>query len=144
MAEAVVTAAIGATVKEIIGAIKTKNPVRENVLQISSNYHEMFKVRVESPELLLIKLNRGGNLKVQLVRSDSALGTAHMEGVFNHLNSKGGKKFARSYRSDKGGFNTRLSADAQDVLVITLEAHHFCSALIGQGSTEMDISVSYC
>ena len=133
-----------APVKDIIGCLKSKNPVKENLIQITSDHEEMFKVRVESPEVLVIGLNKGGNIKVRLNRSASAYRLAHMEGVLTHLNTSGNKKFSRSYRSDKGGYEVTLSADKDDVLVITLTAHHFCSAFIGQGSTEMDITVTYC
>jgi len=101
----------------------------------------MYKIRVESPEILSLEVNKSGELTLQLIRSSSALPFAHIEGVVAHWKEK--KEFSRSYRSDKGGFKRKFSVDVGDTIIISMAAHHFSSAVFGQGSSEMDIMINY-
>ena len=129
-------------VRELVGKLQAKNEVRENFMTVSTNHRETFKVRVESPEILVLKLTKPGSARVTLLRPDSASSAAHMEGVIKHLRAEE-VLYSRTYRSDKGGYANTFEVQENDHLVITLEAHHFVSAVVGQGSTEMDVEVLY-
>lgn len=51
--------------------------------------------------------------------------------------------YQRSYRSDKGGYENSFSVTDGDILSIAIEAHHFCSAVLGQSSSEIDVILKY-
>lgn len=119
-----------------------KNDVRKNVMQVRGNMKETFKIRVESPEALILRIHKSGTIKLSLVRSGAF--TAHVEGTVSHISSKSQEVvFQRSYRSDKGGCEMSLSVQDGDVISIAMEAHHFVSAVIGQGSSEMELNLQY-
>ena len=125
-----------------VNGLVHKNNVRKNILQVTGNMEETFKIRVESPEVLILKIQKSGGIKLSLIRSGAF--TAHVEGTVSHIKSSEEIVYQRSYRSDKGGYENNLNVSEGDVLSISMEAHHFCSAVIGQGSSEMGYSLKYC
>ena len=132
---------VGLGVSEAIKSLTKKNDLRQNVSAVSGNKRETFKIRVESPEVLILKIQRSGEVTVSLQRSGAF--TAHIEGTVSHITSSESVAYQRSYRSDKGGYQHTLHVSNGDVISIGMEAHHFCSALVGQGSSEMDVSITY-
>ncbi len=126
---------------EGVKGLQRKNDVRKNILEVNGNMKEMFKIRVETPEVLILKIKRSGSIKLTLVRSGAF--TAHIEGTVSHIKSSQEVVYQRSYRSDKGGYENSLSVSSGDVLSIAMEAHHFSSAVFGQGSSEMDLKLEY-
>ena len=135
------TAVVTLGVSEALKSLTKKNDVRENILSVSRDMHETFKIRVESPEVLILKIQKSGHVTVSLQRSGAF--TAHVEGTVSHITSSESVAYQRSYRSDKGGYEHTLSVSKGDVISIGMGAHHFCSALVGQGSSEMDVNITY-
>lgn len=135
------TAVVTLALSEAIKSLNKKNDLRQNVLGVSGNMHETFKIRVESPEVLILKIQRSGQVTLSLQRSGAF--TAHIEGTVSHITSSESVAYQRSYRSDKGGYQHTLNVSTDDVISIGMEAHHFTSALVGQGSSEMKVSITY-
>ena len=127
--------------EEAVKGLQHKNAVSKNVLTVSENLNETFKIRVESPEVLILKIQTSGRITLSLVRSGAF--TAHVEGIVSHVKSSQEVVYQRSYRSDKGGFEHSLVVTSGDVISVTMQAHHFVSAVVGQGSSEVQLSIKY-
>ena len=136
-----VTAALTVALKEAKNGLQHKNPARENIMQVEGSVRETFKIRVETPEVLAFNIKKSGDVSITLIRTGAF--TAHVEGVLTHIDSSGNKVYQRSYRSDKGGYSQNHCLGKGDAVVITMEAHHFVSAVVGQGSSEMEIILQY-
>ena len=141
MAAAATVGMIGKAFDEGIKGLKHKNNVRQNIMPVSGDMRETFKIRVETPEVLILKIQKSGRIKLSLVRSGAF--TAHIEGMVSHIVSSEEVVYQRSYRSDKGGYEHALNVSSGDVISIAMEAHHFVSAVVGQGSSEMDFKLEY-
>ena len=127
--------------EEGIRGLQHRNDVRKNILQVSNDMTETFKIRVETPEVLILKIQKSGNIKLSLVRSGAF--TAHIEGTVSHFTTSEDLAYQRTYRSDKGGYEHSLNVSSGDVLSIAMEAHHFVSAVVGQGSSEIELKLLY-
>ena len=136
-----VTAALTVALQEAKNGLQHKNAARENIMQLEGSMKETFKIRIETPEVLAFNIRKSGHVSITLIRSGAF--TAHVEGVLTHIDSSGNKVYQRSYRSDKGGYSQKLTLSKGDAVVITMEAHHFVSAVVGQGSSEMDVILQY-
>ena len=133
------TAAIAAGIlqkalDEAIKDLKHKNNVHKNIMQVTGDMSETFKIRVETPEVLILKIQKPGRITLSLVRS--GIFTAHVDGTVSHIVASEDLVYQRSYRSDKGGYENSFSVTDGDILSIAIEAHHFCSAVLGQGSSD--------
>lgn len=140
------TAAIAAGIlqkalDEAIKGLKHKNNVHKNIMQVTDGMSETFKIRVETPEVLILKIQKPGRITLSLVRS--GIFTAHVDGTVSHIVASEDVVYQRSYRSDKGGYANSFSVTNGDILFIAMEAHHFCSEVLGQGSSEMDVILKY-
>lgn len=140
------TAAIAADIlqkalDEAIKDLKHKNNVHKNIMQVTGDMSETFKIRVETPEVLILKIQKPSRITLSLVRS--GIFTAHVDGTVSHIVASEDVVYQRSYRSDKGGYENSFSVTDGDILSIAIEAHHFCSAVLGQGSSEIDVILKY-
>jgi hypothetical protein len=124
--------------------LQHKNDVAKNILPVSDDMRETFKIRVESPEVVILKIQTSGCIKLSLLRSGAF--TAHVQGTVSHVRvveSSEEVLYQRSYRSDKGGYENSFNVTSGDVISIMMEAHHFVSAVVGQGSSEMELNITY-
>ena len=138
---AIVAGVLQKALDEAIKGLKHKNNVHENIMQVTGDMSETFKIRVETPEVLILKIQKPGQVTLSLVRSGSF--AAHVEGEVTHFVASGDVVCQLSYRSDKGGYENSFSVTNGDILGIGMETHHFSSAVVGQGSSEMDVTLKY-
>ena len=81
--------------QEIITGLKHKNNVCQNIMEVSGRMHETFKVHVETPEVLILRIQESGSAQLTLICSVAF--TAHMEGSFSHQNSSGNLVYQHTY-----------------------------------------------
>lgn len=140
-AATIATGLLEKAIDEVIRGLKHKNEPRKNIMQVTGDMSETFKIRVETPEVLMLQIQKPGQVTLSLVRSGSF--AAHVEGEVTHFVASGDVVCQLSYRSDKGGYENSFSVTNGDILGIGMETHHFSSAVVGQGSSEMDVTLKY-
>ena len=127
--------------EEAFRGLQHKNGVKYNVRPVNSDMAKEFQIDVPSPQVLTLNIETPGRITLSLVRSGAF--TAHVEGTVSYFKSSQDVPYYQSaYRSDNG-FEHSLDVTSGDVISISMEAHHFASAVVGQGSSEMELSIKY-
>lgn len=86
---------------EGISCLKHKNNVRKNIMEVSCrNLSEILYIDVETPEVLMLKIQMNRRIELSLVRSRS--NTGRVEGTVIHIRALTGQVvYQRSFKSDK-------------------------------------------
>ena len=122
--------------------LQRKNAVRSIVRRLNSDMTETFQIDVASPVVLIFNIETPGRITLSLVRSGAF--AANVEGTVSYYKSSQEVAYYQSaYRSDRG-FEHSFDVTSGDVISVSMETHHFVSAVVGQGSSEMKLSIKYC
>ena len=130
--------------EEAVRGLQHQNAVKTNVRPLKSDMTEKFQIDVPSPVVLILNIETPGRITLSLVRSGAF--AAHVEGTVSYYKSSWDEEVAyyqSAYRSDRG-FEHSFDVTSGDVISVSMETHHFVSAVVGQGSSEMKLSIKYC
>ena len=128
--------------EEAVRGLQHQNAVKTNVRPLKSDMTEKFQIDVPSPVVLILNIETPGRITLSLVRSGAF--AAHVEGTVSYYESSQEVAYYQSaYRSDRG-YEHSFDVTSGDVISVSMEAHHFARAVVGQGSSEMKLSIKYC
>ena len=124
---------------EMVQKLINKDPVETNC--ISSDHTCFIEITKSNAKSYMFEFGKPGKVQLKINRTSAFI--AHAEVSIVHFRDENIVAVLPKARSDKGGVNMTFEIEENDKIKIYFETHHFVSAILGVGSTNVQVDFNY-